>query len=175
MSSFDLLKSFWTKTRLVLIVALGLGFLSGCGFEPLHGTGNSVDSSLGSTRIAIIPNRNGQILHNHLRDQLNPDGLAPNPLYGLAIDLKIKTRTTGFTSEQDATYATIIATAEYQLARQSDKKVLYKGTAEAVTSYNKFSTPYTNRYSERDATDRALKSLSEDIYNGLSAYFATSN
>ncbi len=175
MLSFNLFRGSVQKVALILVLGLGVGTLSSCGFEPLHGSANSVDNSLGSTRIQIISERNGQMLHNHLRDKLNPEGLAPNPLYGLTVALKTKTRTTGFTSEQSATYATIIATAEYSLFKQSDKEEVYSGTAEAVTSYNKFVMPYTNRYTERDATERALAALSEDIYNGLSTYFATNH
>jgi LPS-assembly lipoprotein len=175
MSSFSLLRVLRCKIGLVLTLLIGLALTSGCGFQPLHGTATSVDSSLGSTRVSIIAERNGQILHNHLRDRLNPDGLAPNPLYGLSVGLKIVTRTTGFTSDQSATYATIVASADYVLTRHTDSLEVYKGTAEAVTSYNKFVTPYTNRYSEKDATERALASLGDDIYNSLSAYFATTN
>ena len=100
MSSFNLLRVFVSKIGLVLALLIGYGLTSGCGFQPLHDSATSVDSSLGSTRVSIIAERNGQILHNHLRDKLNPEGLAPNPLYGLTVGLNIVTRTTGFTSDQ---------------------------------------------------------------------------
>ena len=175
MSSSSRLIAYFRRTGLFLIPLMGLVFLSACGFEPLHGSGNTVDSSLASTRIEVIPDRNGQILHNQLRDKLNPKGLAPNPLYSLTVDLSVTTRTTGFTSEQDATYATIIASAQYKLTRRSDSQEVYSGTSEAVTSYNQFVTPYTNRYSENDATERALVSLSQDLYTSLSTFFSTTN
>lgn len=148
-------------------------WMSACGFQPLHQKSSSVDDNLASTRVEIIANRDGQILHNHLRDKINPKGIAPNPLYSLKVELSLKTRTTGFTSTQQATYATIVATADYELTNLADQESLYQGTAESVTSYNKFVTPYTDRYSERDARERALADLSEEIQNALSAFFAT--
>jgi LPS-assembly lipoprotein len=165
--------------RVGLFLLAGSLLLSACGFEPLHAEQNGVSTNLSSVRINIITDRSGQILHNHLRDLVHPQGLPSQYTYDFTTELTFRQRTTGFATglsssiDQVATYATIVAIAEYKLTNRADRSVVFSGTAEALASYNRFLTPQTNRYSQQDAEERALKVLSEDMFNDLSNFFAT--
>ena len=73
--------------------------LAGCGFRPLYGnastastaSGTRVDQQMAGVRIEAISNREGQQLHNALRDRFNPLGQPASATYWLNVSLNIRT------------------------------------------------------------------------------------
>ena len=101
--------------------------LGGCGFRPLYGnastastaSGTRVDQQMAGVRIEAISNREGQQLHNALRDRFNPLGQPASATYWLNVGLTI--RTYGALSKRDlsATRRNVELNAFYSLRDNS--------------------------------------------------------
>lgn len=160
---------------------LALLLLAGCGFEPLHapiGKGAvTPDESLAQIQIKPVEGRIGQQLHNLLLDRLNPSGQPLAPAYYLQIGLQKTTTDLGIREDETATRANLTLTATYDLISAQDNKVVLRGSAFSVNSYNilDLEVYYATTVAEEDAVRRGLREISNDIQLRLSAYFARIN
>jgi len=148
-------------------VSLCLG-LTGC-YEPLY-TASAGDASTSQTnaglediKVAIIPNREGQILHNLLLDRLNPTGRSADPKYQLNTTLSQGTKQLGYTRRYEATRANLTLVAEFTLTEIATGKVVYKGRSRAVGSYNINTSNYQTDASADDARRRASREVADDM------------
>ena len=158
----------------VLALVSGLA-LSGCGFRPLYGEtaeGASSFDSLETVQIAALPDRTGQQLHNLLRDRINPRGQPNRPEYVLRIRLSEKTEALAIDEDETATRANLRLSATFTLTRLEGNEVVFKGRSNSIISYNIVDSQFATFVSERDARERALRELSEDIRLRLATYFA---
>lgn len=166
----------WCKGRRSLLAA-GAGaaalLASGCGFRPLYGSGSfgTVGAELAQVKIAMIPDRVGQQLHNYLLDRINRKGRPAKPDYLLKINISVQTLRLAFEPDSSATRAKLTFTANFRLLDIVTEKVLLKDFARAVTSYNIVTSAIATRSAELDATDRAAREVSEEIRALLAIYF----
>ncbi len=160
---------------LLAILALGASLaLGGCGFRPLYGEtpeGTSSFDSLETVQIAALPDRTGQRLHNLLRDRINPRGQPNQPEYVLRVSLSERTEALAIDEDETATRANLELSANFTLTRLDGKEVVFRGRSNSVNSYNIVDSQFATFVSERDARDRALRELSEDIRLRLATYF----
>lgn len=158
----------------ILAVVAGL-VLSGCGFRPLYGeradSASSFDS-LETVQIAALPDRTGQQLHNLLRDRINPRGQPRQPEYVLRIRLSEQTEALAIDQDETATRANLELSANFTLTRLDGNEVVFRGRSNSVNSYNIVDSQFATFVSQRDARERALRELSEDIRLRLATYFA---
>ena len=166
----------WCRDRRSLLAA-GAGaaalFASGCGFRPLYGSGSfgEVGAELAQVKIAIIPDRVGQQLHNYLLDRINRKGRPAKPDYLLSVDISVETLRQAFEPDSSATRAKLTFTADFKLRDIVTEKLLLKNFARSVTSYNIVDSAIATRSAELDATDRAAREVSEEIRVLLALYF----
>jgi LPS-assembly lipoprotein len=156
------------------ILATCLVLLAGCGFQPLYGeraTGR-VGDDLQAVRIAPLPERNGQILHNYLRDDINPYGQPAEPAYELRIGLRETSEDSGIRRDETASRNVITMRAAFQLVDLSGETVLYEGQARSASAYNILDDRFASIISAQDARQRALRELSADIKLRLAAFFS---
>lgn len=151
------------------------GFLlfSACGFEPLYGTrddGLNIADELGQTYVMPIADREGQILYNYLRDRIVPRGQPGRPKYVLAV--RLNEGLSGAVVRRDATASryNLTLTATYVLQDARTDKVLTRGKAQAVGSYNVRNDPYPTLVAELDVRSRVARDLSDEIRNRLAVY-----
>ncbi|HKY95659.1 MAG TPA: LPS assembly lipoprotein LptE, partial [Kiloniellales bacterium] len=147
--------------RRLLIVAALLG-LAGCGFKPMYAerSGVSVNDDLQAVRIAPLPNRIGQILHNYLRDDINPYGQPAQPVYELRIGLAETTEDSGIRRDETASREIITMRAAFELVDIKADSVVYEGQARSSTAYNILDDRFASIISADNARDRALRELS---------------
>lgn len=160
----------WFRPEIIAVfcaLALCIG-LTGC-YEPLY-TASSGDASTTQTnaglediKVAIIPNREGQILHNLLLDRLNPTGRSANAKYQLNTTLKEGTKQLGYTRRYEATRANLTLVAEFTLTELATGKTVYKGRSRAVGSYNINTSNYQTDVSADDARRRASREVADDM------------
>jgi len=148
-------------------LALCVG-LTGC-YEPLY-TASSGDASTTQTnaglediKVAIIPNREGQILHNLLLDRLNPTGRPASAKYQLNTRLVESVKKLGYTQRYEATRANLTLAAEFTLTELATGKVVYKGRSRAVGSYNISTSNYQTDVSADDARRRVSREIADDM------------
>jgi LPS-assembly lipoprotein len=158
----------------LLIPALCL-LLVGCGFSPIYGSpgegGVSVSKALGTVVIANIPDRHGQILRNHLIDRMYASGRPAQPAATLNVSLRSTQTDLGIQKDATTARRQFNLWADYTLLG-ADGKQLIKGTAHSVVSYSKLDAQYGTVAAEKNATERAIHEVGEQIVNRLSLYYA---
>jgi LPS-assembly lipoprotein len=161
------------KPTLTLFMLIAL---TGCGFQPLYGTGtNSPNTSLALNQIAIahIPDRDGQVLRNYLIDRLYHDGRPSDPDYTLDIALEQSEAGLGIKRDATASRNRLDMNAHYSVKQRSTGKTLIDDHAKTSVSYNQLEAQYATLTAREDARDRALHEVSEQIISRLALYFGT--
>ncbi len=157
-----------------ILVPVFFLLLSGCGFSPVYGShdGNTpVATELNNVSIANIPNRQGQILRNHLIDRMYFDGRPKQPASTLEVTLRRNEYDLGIQKDATASRRVLNLWADYVL-KDNEGKALLKGKAHSVVSFSKLRAQYGTLAAQENAQNRALNEVSEQIVNRLSVYFA---
>ncbi|MGF7208080.1 LPS-assembly lipoprotein [Skermanella aerolata] len=149
---------------------LSLTLLPGCGYQPLHGANTPAAQQLPLVQINNIPDRLGQQLRNNLIDKFYRDGRPASPEYTLDISLVPNVYKLGIALDDSATRAELNLVANYTLRNMQGAAVL-SGTTTSVTNFNILSSQYATLIGERDAYDRSVVQVSEDITRRVSLFF----
>ena len=153
-----------------------IAFTSACGFQPLYGRPSdgspSATDRFAQIRIAPMPDRIGQRMHNLLRDRLNPKGQPSAPDYQLEVRLREVIHELGIRKDETATRANLRLTANFTLSDAHTGTRLLSGESRSVNSYNILQSQFATLFSEDDARQRSLRELSDDIRTRLGIYFA---
>ena len=162
------------RRRLLAALGIGLGLAAGgCGFRPLYGTaaGGPVHESFASIRIAVIPDRSGQIMRNFLIQRLNPDGRPAEPAYELQVALAEREQRLAITQEDVAERSNLFVTATYNLRDIAANAVVFSNSNTTITSFTILLDEVATLSAEQDARERALRSLSHQIRLELALHF----
>jgi LPS-assembly lipoprotein len=176
MSWFESLsRSFFRAAPLALLLGVVM-LTSACGFHPLYGRpsdgGPSATDQFAQIRIAPLPDRIGQRMHNLLRDRLNPKGQPTSPDYQLEVHLREVIQELGIRKDETATRANLRLTARFALLDAHTGARLLTGESRSVNSYNILQNQFATLFSEDDARKRSLREVSDDIRIRLGIYFA---
>jgi len=149
--------------------------LAACGFSPIYGahdaSGVPVAQALGNVSIENIPDHNGQLLRNKLIDRMYRHGRPEAPQARLSVALSTSEVAIGVQKDATTTRSQIRVTALFTL-HDRDGRELHKGRAYSIASYNKLDAQYGTVASQRNAYERALNEVGEQIVNNLSLYYA---
>ena len=151
--------------------------LTGCGFSPLYAEneqGETVATELAAIRIDPMRDRVGQQMHNLLRDRLNPTGQPVSPDYRLLLELTETRSELGVRRDETATRANLKLDANFYLRRAGSGEQILSGRSTSTTSYDILEEPFASTISERDARERALREVADDIETRLAVYFSDS-
>jgi LPS-assembly lipoprotein len=158
-------------TLACIAVVLAIAALSGCGFEPLHSRiGGAEAARLAEIKILPILDREGQILSNFLRDRLTPLGPPRRPTYVLSVKVTENQVSLGVRADEFATRANlnVIALFNLQATDGSDRK--FFGRATSTSSFNILSSSFATLTAEKDARERSLRQISDEIKSRISIY-----
>lgn len=156
----------WWSRAFLLVAVLALG-PAGCGFRPLYGTpsgeAGSVDGELAGVRIGPIKDRVGQQLRNNLVQRLSPRGEAAD--YGYLLDVKLSENVSslGFRRDTFATVANMAISAQVQLV--GERAVILSEVVTTTVYFDFLGPRYASLATERDAEERALGQLADEIRN----------
>ena len=167
-------KRILPRRRLLGVLGIGVGLAAaGCGFRPLYGTaaGGPVHESFASVRIAVIPDRSGQIMRNFLIQRLNPAGRPVDPAYELRVALAEREQRLAITQEDVAERNNLLVTASYSLRNVGTNEVVFSNSNTTMTSFTILLDEVATLSAEQDARERALRSLSDQIRLELALYF----
>ena len=150
--------------------------LTGCGFQPLYmKTTTNVTEELQKVKVAVIPNRNGQILRNHLIDRLSTRNPSVVPAYQLKVSLAEKSDNLAFRRDHTPRHTRIRITATYRLIDLDSGKVIVTGNTSQIASYSLGATAEFGSFSSEVAShtirERALRIIAEDVRVKLASYF----
>jgi LPS-assembly lipoprotein len=166
----------WCCSRAVLALAFAL-FVAACGFQPLYGSGNggvpnTAVQAMAATRIALIPNRMGQQLRNHLLDRLTPLGQPTQPRYELQVALTERIDRLGIALDDSSTYGRLTMEARFSLREIASGQSVVTGRSRWTNGFTRVPSNFSNLVSEADARSRALLEIGEDIRLQLGLHFA---
>jgi LPS-assembly lipoprotein len=148
-------------------------FLSGCGFNSLYGSNKSVGSSgqLATIKIDQIKDRVGQQLRNELLDLLTPLGVPRKPQYILNVTVQEGKRAFGFEKNAFTTRVDLSLLGSFSLTSFVTGQELTKGNIEAISSYDSVSSDFATLSAEKNARERCVLLITEDIRTRLAVYF----
>jgi LPS-assembly lipoprotein len=145
--------------------------LTGC-IQPLYGptlSGVPLASELQAIAVDPIPDRLGHYLGNELIFAFNGTGADVAPRYRLNVKLRERVQTPILdTVTGRATSAAAIVDADYKLTTIPDNRVIARGVASSVASYDRFSNRLSNVRAARDAEIRDAKVLADNIRTQIS-------
>lgn len=158
------------RPTLVLMIC---GLLSACGFQPLYGSKGTenIIGDFSDIQVGTGKDRIGQLLSNELKHLLNPLRSPQKPKYRLTTVLSESTNSLAVKKTASATRANLIVTSTYTLLSTETGSSLNSGTNSITVSYNIYSSDYATLAAEKDAQNRAIKELAQEIRLQLGAYF----
>ena len=117
-----------------------------------------------------MKDRIGQQLHNELERLLRPDGTAPKYGYRLNAELNESTSSLAVKKSAFATRGNLTVTARYALLEFATGKSLLNESNAITVSYNIFSSEFETLMAEKDARQRAVRELAQEIRIRLGVY-----
>ena len=145
------------------LLALGAG---GCGFRPVYGGGAAaggdagVAAEMAATRIAVIPDRFGQLLRRGLQQRLGQGaGGAAGARWELLVGPSLAAEGLGIQSDGAATRVRTVATANWTLLRLTPRETVANGFERAFDAFNIQDNQYFAADASREAMERRLAEL----------------
>jgi len=161
--------------RRLLLSALPLILLAGCGFAPVYAPagGGTPMSQLGQVYVAVIPDRTGQELRQALQVRLEGSGAPSAKDYTLKISYGISASGIGIDPSTDVTFMRYQGQANWQLlSAVPGTPPLATGLASVQDGYSVIVDQYFYQSLETDALyQRMANNLADQIVVRLAAYF----
>ncbi len=161
--------------RSLPLLALGLG---GCGFRPLHApgamsNGHEISEDLASVRVAVIPDRNGQVLRRALQQRLEDSRPGTPARYELRPSIAVLADLQGYREDGVISRVRFVITADFFLVRmEPPQEVVLRGNARRFDAFNIPENQFFAADISRDAAERRLMDgLAEDIIRRLALEF----
>lgn len=150
--------------------------LAACGFTPMYGTGGggspALQAALSDVAIDSIPDREGQMLRNLLIDRFYTHGEPQNAAYIVKIAaLKEKLTDLDITKTSDTTRAQLRIDTHMELRDLATGETVLERKLQAITSYDKLGSEFTNRVSEENARRNAIEDLARQVELQTGLYF----
>ena len=146
-----------------------------CGFHPVYGVNKyqavGVEQFMAATDIANIPDREGQILRNHLIDRFHRGG-TQDARYRMEISpIRESIRDLDITVTSDSTRAQLRLSATMVLRDLPSGDVLLNQPLNSIVSYNILASEFSTRISENNARENGLNDMADKIESRVSLYF----
>lgn len=156
-----------------------LALVGGCGFRPIYADGpaapdgrGSVAAELAATRVAIIPERMGQLLRAALNQRLR-NGSALSAQNELRVAISLTRQGVGVRGDDTASRVRVSAVANYALTALGGGEPLVTGRAFAADAFNVMSNEFFASQMSGEAADQRLtERLADDIVAQLAAFYA---
>jgi LPS-assembly lipoprotein len=163
--------------RRVVELVLGAS-LAGCGFQPVYmptssGKAGVAQRELAAIRVAIIPDRPGQLLRQALQARFEGSGDGVAQLYELRVGFGIGGDAIAILPNSNPTRIREIGSASWTLVAQDPARTaVTSGTARTVDGYNLFNAQYFASDLENETVQRRLaEALADQITMQLATYF----
>jgi len=158
------------KIRLFLSIILFFIFTS-CGYEPIYSKNISSNKELLSISVKNIKDRSGQILRNSLLNQLNPEKERVIIKYKLEVEISESRANLAYRRDMSATRADLTITANYLLTEIKSGEIILEQESESISSFDVVESVYATLIAEKDAREKNLQVISDDIFTNLVIFF----
>jgi LPS-assembly lipoprotein len=152
------------KAKIAIMILCAAG-LVGCGFVPVYGTNGSGGDLRHNIRLDDPQNRLDFVANDHFEHRLGrPDA---NAQYQLSIDVDRTQQSRAITTAGDASRINLEGRATYELRGITSTQMIETGTVETFTSYSVADSPVATNAARRDAEDRLMIALIDQIISRL--------
>lgn len=159
--------SSFSRRSVILCAATAL---AGCGFEPAYGPTGSATKLQDRVRVDDPVGRPAYLLTREIEDRLGAGPPAgAGGVYGLSYAITIDEQAVAISSENVATRFNLTGTVTYALRDLDSTAVLVTGQAGNFTSYSASGTPVATQAAARDAEERLMVILANEIVTRLIA------
>lgn len=134
--------------------------LAACGFEPVFGPGGTGTKLSGRVLVADPANRDSFLLVRRIEERLGRPSL---PDYTLSLTLETRAEGLGIDPAGNIDRFNLIGVAGYVLADAQTGEDLTSGTVNAFTGYSATGSTVETLASERDAQERLMVILGDQI------------
>ena len=140
--------------------------LSACGFTPVYGTGGSGGALRNNVDVSEPNELDGYIVTRRIEERL---GRSATPAYRLTLDVSTETEGLAVNPENNINRFNIIGEARYVLVENATGRVVTSGLVENFTGSSATGTTVATLASERDARERLMTLLADQIVTRLLA------
>ncbi len=139
--------------------------LSGCQFEPLHGSGSASGSLAGLDQVGVAPvdTRVAQRVRNHLLFLLNGGFGVGQNAYEAKLRVSDQNKQLASVPGEDTTSGTVTVSVSYDLVEVATGKVIASGNRKAFASYDRTSQVFADERAALDAQNRAAREAAEAL------------
>ncbi len=149
------------RTLLGLLAALPL---AGCGFTPVYGPGGSGQALRGRLRIEPPDTRLGFELVSRLEDRL---GRADAPTHILTFDIVTSDSDLAITGTDDITRVNILGELRFAVTESGTNTQVQAGEVSTFSAYSTTGSPVATAAARRDAEDRLMIALADQLVSRL--------
>lgn len=153
--------SLFNKGLILALLALGA-----CGFTPVYAPGGTGAALDGRVAFGAPSDRTTYLLVRRLEERL---GRSADPAFDLGITLDTSQQALAVDEDGDVQSFTLLGTARYTLMDRGSGQELTSGQVSNFTSYSATGTTVATLTAERDAQERLLVILADQITARLSA------
>ena len=140
--------------------------VAGCGFAPAYGPHGPAQSLQGTIAVDEPDSRAGYLLTRALEDRLG----RPAPArFGLACSVSLDTQSAAISASNVATRVNLLGRVTYALRDLGTGEVLTSGKVDSFTSYSASGTTVARQAAERDAQERLMTILADQVTTRLIA------
>jgi LPS-assembly lipoprotein len=158
--------SSFKPDRRALLALLGALPLAACGFAPVYGPGGPGLALRGRIAFAAPDTRLGFMLVARLEDRL---GRASAPTHDLTWDLTTSQRDLAITGTNAITRVNLNGALAFRLTERGTGTQLQAGTVTTFTAYSTTGSPVSTASARRDAEDRLMIALADQLVSRLIA------
>jgi LPS-assembly lipoprotein len=146
--------------RALLVFPLVFGFLVSCGFQPVYGPGGTGGKLQNQIRVAEPQDRNGYLLVRRIEERL---GRADAATYQLNLTLQTREEGLGIDPDGNIDRFNLIGVAGYVLIDAQTNAQVTSGTVNSFSGYSATGSTVETLASERDARERLMVILGDQI------------
>ncbi|WP_320177995.1 LPS assembly lipoprotein LptE [Roseovarius pacificus] len=161
MSSFDR-RTFLTGA----CIALTAPALAGCGFTPAYAPGGAATRLRNAVSIMEPDDRAGYLMTRELEDRL---GRASMPRYDLIYSLDLISQPVAISTSNIVTRYNLLGEGTYALRDRDSGAVVLSGTVDNFTSFSASGSTVATQAAERDAEERLVTILADQMVARLIA------
>ncbi len=140
--------------------------LAACGFQPVYGPGGTGRALQNRVLVDEPEERFGFLLTRALEERL---GRANPAAYGLSLTIKTREEGLAIDSEGNTERFDLLATVEYALRDLNTGNVVTSGEVENFTGYSTTGTTVATLAAEKDAQERLMTIIADQIVTRLIA------
>ena len=145
---------------------LSAAALTGCGFTPAFAPGGAATRFQNSVLVDVPDSRAAFLLVRRFEERL---GRANPETYGLSYAITLTEEAIAISGDNVTTRYNILGTVTYALRDLATDKVLTSGKVDNFTSYSASDTTVATQAAERDAEERLMTILTDQIITRLIA------